>query len=238
MENDALFNYIKLIVDNGWIILLLLGVLWAWTHPAFLSRLSSVQFGDIKLELRELQQRVEFLQERNAQLGDVISSFDANAPLRELERPKGQLKSIATRLKDNDLAQVRAGLQPGASAEQVYAAAEIARARRDPVMFDDLIGCLARLADDKNLHGIRLHTVWTLTSAVHRTLIADMQHTARPSLTQKQLKAAAAVLERLVQNPRVLADRPDVPSKGVRGPARNAMAWIEKGLKQPDGADE
>lgn len=83
MENDALFNYIKLIVDNGWIILLLLGVLWAWTHPAFLSRLSSVQFGDIKLELRELQQRVEFLQERNAQLGDVISSFDANAPLRE-----------------------------------------------------------------------------------------------------------------------------------------------------------
>lgn len=238
MENDAVFHYIKLVIENGWIFLLLLGVLWTWRNPAIVNRLASVQVGDIKLELRELQQQLEFLQERNAQLGDVISSFDANGPLQGLEAPRGQLKSIATKLKEGDLAQVRAGLKPGARAEEVYAAAEIARARRDPAMFDDLVQCLDRLAADRNLMGIRLHTVWTLTSAVHRTLIADLQHSTQPSLTISQLKAAEAMLERLILNPRVLADRPDMPSKGVRGPAAHAMNWVATGLKQVSGAEK
>ena len=129
----------------------------------------------------------------------------------------------------DDLALVRRGFVQDASASELYAAAEIARARRDPALYDDLVTCLNRLADDVNLGGIRLHTVWTLTSALHRTLVADQKHGSK-TLTPEQLIAGRKMLARLVENPRVLADKPDTPLKGVRGPAKWAGDWIEKAL--------
>lgn len=77
---------------------------------------------------------------------------------------------------------------------------------------------------------MRLHTVWTLTSALHRTLIADHKHGAQ-RLTSEQLERARAVLAQLAANPRVLSDRVDAPMQGVRGPAKWANDWIEKALK-------
>ena len=66
-------------------------------------------------------------------------------------------------------------------AEQIYASAEVARAKRDPQLFDDLVACLDRLGADANFQGILLHNVWTLASALHKPLIADLRFTDAPS---------------------------------------------------------
>ena len=121
-------------------------------------------------------------------------------------------------------------LAEGASAEEIYTAPEIARTRREARLFDDIVSCLERLAKADDLQGIRLYTVWTLTSALHRTLIADIKHNETPTLSRAQLEAARAMLKVLENNPRVLGDRPDAPMKGVRSPAEWAKDWIDKGL--------
>lgn len=121
-------------------------------------------------------------------------------------------------------------MQPGASASQLYTSAEITRTLRDPQFSDPLVACLNRLADDDDLQGVRLHTVWALTSALHKILVAEFLHKSTSSLTAKQLRTAQAMLGKLVINPRILNDRPDDPQKGVRGPAKWPANWIEKQL--------
>ncbi|MEX0369374.1 MAG: hypothetical protein AB3N09_01995, partial [Tateyamaria sp.] len=97
--------------------------------------------------------------------------------------------------------------------------------------FSKIVETLDRLARDPDLTGVRLYTVWTLTSALHKTLIADIKHSGAPVLTVEQLKSAQAMLQRLIKNPRVLMDRPEAPLEGVRGPAKWANDWIERRLK-------
>ncbi len=111
----------------------------------------------------------------------------------------------------DDLSTVCQGLAEGVSAEEIYAASEIARTRREARLFDDIVSCLACLVKVDDLKGIRLYTVWTLTSAFHRTLIADIKHNETPTLSRAQLEAARAMLKDLENNLRVLGDRPDAP---------------------------
>ena len=158
----------------------------------------------------------------------MVKTFDPHAPVSELSKAREALKAMAPAIVE--LGVVRESLGPDAEPGELYAAAEIARERRDVALFDDIVGCLKRIAESTTLDGIRLHTVWTLTSALHRTLVADIKHSPKPSLTKEQLLHAQSVLKRLVQHSRVLADRPDDPLKGVRGPAKWANDWITQGL--------
>ncbi|MEY8840165.1 hypothetical protein AB9K41_14160, partial [Cribrihabitans sp. XS_ASV171] len=126
------------------------------------------------------------------------------------------------------------GLQPGAAPEDVYAAAEILRTRRDLSSFDALVAAVDRIASDPKLEGLRYHTVWTLASAVHYTLIAAIKHTAVPQLSRDQLDRADKAMQKLRDNPHVQQDRPGAPDQGIRGPARYAQDWIAKGRVKLD----
>ncbi len=246
MDNNLYFQSAKLVFENIWGVLALLvflTVLLRWRAikeelPKYVSRL---KIGDVEVELREVKKDLaetkeqvavleNDLEQERSRFHDIAEDFDIHAPVAELEKVRSALKAEAPNM--DDLTPVFDGLKEGASAAQLYAAAEVVRARRDPRFFDDLVACLARLAADANLQGIRLHTVWTLTSALHRTLIAEIEHHAVPNLKPDQLRAAQRMLDTLVRNPRVLQDRPDAPMKGVRGPAKWAGDWIAKGLKK------
>lgn len=244
MEDDAFYQYLKLVLENVsvWPFLIVAAVWWLARHPSLFEKLpdyiSRLKIGSVEVELREVKAKLAETQQQVSELeneieleksryDELLAGFDPHAPLGDLAKTREALRAMAPAM--DDLTPVRHGLSPDAKPEEVYAAAEIIRTRRDIALFDDLVACLDRLAADANLRGIRLHTVWTLTSALHRTLIANIKHGA-PRLSREQLMRAEAMLERLMQNPRVLADRPDDPLKGVRGPAKWAGDWIQKGL--------
>lgn len=244
MDSNATYQFLKLILENLWPILGLIVVVLVWIKRTALSEelpkyVSKLKIGQLEMEFREVKEKLaettaqvavleNDLEQERTRFLDLAADFDPHAPVAELAGVRQVIKAEAGAL--DDLAPVYDGLKSGASANQVYAAAEVIRTRRDPQFFDPLVACLDRLAGDKDLQGIRLHTVWTLTSALHKILIAEFSHKSAPSLTAPQLRAAQAMLDKLVINPRVLQDRPDDPDKGVRGPAKWAANWIEKGL--------
>lgn len=244
MENDAFYQYLRLFLENVsvWPVLIVGAFWWLARHPSVFEKLpgyvSRLKIGSVEVDLREVKAKLAETQQQVSELeneieleksryDDLLSGFDPHAPLSDLAKTRDALKAMAPVM--DDMSPVRQGLSPDAKPEEIYAAAEILRARRDISLFDDLVSCLDRLASDADLWGIRLYTVWTLTSALHRTLIADIKHGA-PRLSREQLMRARAMLVKLTQNPRVLADRPDEPLKGVRGPAKWAGDWIQKGL--------
>lgn len=253
MENDGLYLYSKLILENMsvWPVLILAGLWWLVRHPQVLAKvpeyISKFKIGGLEVELRQLREQLDEtksqvetleieLEREQSRFQELLSSFDPHAPVPELARAREALKAMAPGL--DDLSPVRKGLTEGANPEEIYAAAEIARSRRDLALFDDLVACLDRLARQDDLGGVRLHTVWTLASALHKTVMTDVKHASQPRLSPAQLETAKAMLERLVRNPRVLQDRPDAPLSGVRGPAKWAGDWIDKGLAKlaPAGA--
>lgn len=258
MDDDPTFQYVKLFVENVslWPFVLMGLVAFLLLNKTAFSRLSEniekIKVGSVEVVLRELKEKIEATHARVEEttqqvqaleneverdriaLTDLLESFDPHAPVAELARTRDALRAMAPSL--DDLEPVHKGLAEGASAEEVYAAAEIARTRRDVALFDELVACLDRLAADPDLGGIRLHTVWTLTSALHRTAIAAIKHTEMPLLSREQLLTARAMLDRLVRNPRVEADRPETPTGGVKGPAGWARDWIDKGLAKLDQA--
>lgn len=250
MDNDPFYSYLKLFLENIsiWPVLVVGGVWWVARNPGLFERLpdyiSRLKIGSVEVDLREVKAQLAETKQQVSELenelereetryGELLHGFDANAPAADLAKTREALKAMAPVL--DDLAPVRKGLLPGAKPEEVYAAAEIARARRDVALFDDLVACLDRLAVHPNLDGIRLYTVWTLTSALHRTLIADIKH-GGAQLTRTQLEQAQQMLNRLSRNPRVLTDHPGEPLKGVSGPVKWAEDWIRKGLEKLDGA--
>lgn len=245
MADDPTFQYLKLIIENFsiWPLVIVIGLWWLVRHPELFGNLaehiSKMKVGGFEVELRRLNAKIEETTQQVNELqveveGEVdrfrqlVSSFDPHAPVEDLAATREALKVMAGSI--NDLADIRKGLLPGATPEALYASAEVARARRDVSLFDDLVACLDRLARDDDLLSIRLYTVWTLTSALHRTLIAGIKHAEKPAFSPAQLTAAKKMLAALVQNPRVLADRPDAPMRGIRGPAKWADDWIDTGL--------
>ena len=245
MENDPVFAYVQLLAENVslWQLLAVAVFIWLVMNRAVVRDLpryvSRFKIGDVEIELRELKEKVQIAQDNVEALeneillerqryDEILASFDPHAPVSDLSQVRQSLKAMSGSLED--MAPVLQGLAPGAEPEQVYAAAEILRTRRDPTYFSKLVDTLDRLARDPDLSGIRLHTVWTLTSALHKTLIADIKHSGAPQLNAEQLNAAKSMLQRLVKNPRVLMDRPDAPLEGVRGPAKWANDWIDRRL--------
>ncbi|TYC67778.1 hypothetical protein FMN63_17180 [Stappia sp. BW2] len=246
MENDAFYQYLKLIMDYFpiWFIALAAFVVWLVRNPHYLTTLSKhvssakigdleVQFREVKEEIKAARQQVEELQndvlnQNAARLEQILEGFDTHASIRDLADTREAIKAIAPDL--DDLSFVEEALRNYKNPKELYAAAEIARARRSPALFDDIVVCLDEVARAPDLKGIRLYTVWTLTKALHMTLVADIKHSPRPVLTRKQLLAADEMLNRLIANDRVQLDRTDDPTKGVQGPAKWSKDWIAKGL--------
>ena len=244
MDDNATYHFLKLFLENLWPIVGLIVVFLVWVKRAALSQelpkyVSKLKIGQMEMEFREVMERLEEtkaqvavlendLEQERTRFLELAAGFNPHAPVAELEGVRQAIKAEAGGL--DDLEPVHDGLKPGATANQVYAAAVVVRTLRDPQFFDPLVACLDRLAGDKDLQGIRLYTVWTLTSALHKILIAEFSHKSTPSLTVTQLRAAQTMLDKLMVNPRVVQDRPDDPDKGVRGPAKWSANWIEKGL--------
>ena len=239
------FDYLKLFVENVsiWEIVLVGIIIWFVLKPdtlsGFLSRITKLKIGDLEVELEKLRAEVaeskteikvleNELERGLSTFDDVLEQFDANAPVAKLAPVSEALKSRARSLTDVDA--LRPYLQESATPEQVFAAAIAIRERRPTSVFSDVVDCLDRLATQDDLGGIRLHTVWTLTSALHRILIAAIRDGAEPEMSPQELRRASVMLDRLEQNRRVQRDRPDDPDKGVRGPIRFARNWIERGL--------
>ena len=245
MDDDAVYQYLKLILDYVpiWVVLLFGLITWLIRNPERLELIpkyvAKAKFGDIEFELREIKaeladtkELVSELEEENLRLSSLMGGFDAHAPVAELEPVRQKLKAMSSNI--DDLSPVLAGLQPGADPAEVYAAAEILRARRDFSCFDALIGALDRIGRDPKLEDLRYHTVWTLASAVHKTVIAAVKHDGLPKLTKSQLERAQTVMQQLHDNPHVQLDRPDDIKQGIRGPASYALTWIGKGLRKYD----
>lgn len=247
MDDDAFYNYLKLVMDYFpiWSVILIAALIWLIRNPdrlrALPNYISSAKVGDFEIQLREIEQKLEEteshvqeLETENARLNTLYAAFDVNAPVGDLEPVRQQLKAVAGNLED--LNPVLQGLEPGADPEDVYAAAEILRAKRDFSAFDALVAAMDRIASSPDLEELRYHTVWTLVSAVHYTLIAAIKHTSMPQLNRDQLDRADAAMRKLRDNPHVQHDQPDAPDKGIRGPARYAQDWIARGRAKLDKA--
>lgn len=247
MENDVFFQYLKLFTEYVPLWVLLLGgvVIWLIRHPEKLEALTrnveNAKIGEFEIKLREVKEKlettqaqVEELEAENTRLTSLYSSFNAHAGYDVLNKVRTQAQHRVREL--NDLSPLLDGLKQGATPEDVFVAAEMLRERRDIDSFDALIDCIARIAADPMLEGLRYQTVWSLASAVHKTVLSDVSHNTPPRLTVDQLKRARHVMESLMQNAHVQEDRPDAPQAGIRGPAQFALNWIEKGLKKHERA--
>lgn len=247
---DPIFPYVQLAIQNLWSVgafAVAVVVLQNKTALAeFIGRITKLQFSDFSLELAAAQQKLQLvtaqiddLSKRNAELIESITTdIDLSGPAQTLAPQRQFLKATAANLDDADFNAVMDGLAADASPEKVFAAAVILRSRRKIAYFDNLVACLARLSKDPTLGGNRLNTVWTLTSALHRMLVDQFQSTPSPALTLEQLNDGEQALGALAINPRVIADRPDAPDKGILGPLRHAQNWIKRGraaLTRQDG---
>lgn len=243
MNEDIVFQYIKLMLDYipSWLLLLIGLLIYVRRNPNSLDiipkYISVAKFGEIELQLREVEQKlaetelhVEDLEVENLRLNQLYANFDVHAPLEELKETRQEMKTLAESLQD--IKPALEALKATSDPAEIYAAAEILRAKKDITAFDTIIDALDRIASHSKLQNLRYHTVWTLASAAHRTIIASIKHSNTPKLSYEQLKRAEIVLNKLIENPHVQLDRPDSPDQGIRGPARHALNWIEKGLKK------
>ncbi len=241
LENDAVFQYLKLFLENIsiWSLIALGLVIWIIRKPERLKAIpryiSSAKLGEFEVQLREVKQKLDEteahvaeLEEENARLNTLYSAFDIHAPVSELEETRQSLKVLAGNLPDT--APIHDGLKPGADPADVYVAAEILRTNRDLTFYDVLVAVIARIAAHPKLEGLRYHTVWTLASALHRMTLAAVKHSDVPKVTKDQLGAARNALTLLRDNPHVQLDCPTNPKQGIRGPAGYALNWVDKGL--------
>lgn len=239
-EGGAALAWATLFAEHlAWPALVAAVLVWLSRQTALLDRLTQLSFGGLELQLAELEKKVEAGQaqisalenelERERKLfEEVLEGFDPHAPVEQLAAVRERLKANARQLRDMSV--LGEFLGPQATAEQLYAAAATLRETRATEWFEPLVACLDRLARDGDLGGVRLNTVWTLTSALHWMLIAAVRDGvgARPS--DAALRRAREMLDRLEANPRAQADRPDAPDAGVRGPLRHARSWIDRAL--------
>ena len=174
MDNDPVFQYLKLFLENVsiWPILCVLGIMWLVRNPEAFEALpkffTKLKLGPLEAEFRQLREELDKTKQQvgvlkadinhyELQLQSLMQTFDPHAPVADLASTREALKAIAGNI--DDPAVIRRGLSPDANAAELYAAAEIARAKRDVALFDDLVACLDRLGSDANLADVRLHTV-------------------------------------------------------------------------------
>lgn len=223
-----------------WEITLLAVLIYLFIQPDFRKRITKIKLGNFELELQELKDQVQKGQEKIQELEeevenerrffeDFLEDFDPNTPISELAKVRQSIRSQAKNLTELESLKSRLNLQ--SSAEELYFTAVALREKRPVSLLPDLISFLQELSADKNLGGYRLNTIWTLTSALHLTLIACIRDKVGPMPDKEILEQAQRTLNALEQNPRVQQDRPDNPSKGIRGPLKHALAWVGKGLE-------
>lgn len=243
MENDRTYQYIKLFLEYIpiWAILLIIFVIILRRNPNILTSIpkyiSNAKIGEFEIELREVKQtlaetqaQVIEMEAENTRLRDLYKAFDPHLPVHELEPVRQNLKDVAKSI--DDLSIVFSGLAFGAEPGEVYASAEILRERRDVAAFGKLVEAVDRIGSHEKLEGLRYHTVWTLASAIHKTVLSAVRNHHIPKLTHEQLSHAKAAIEKLRDNPHVQNDSPESPDSGIRGPCRYALDWIDRGLSK------
>lgn len=224
-----------------WEILLLVALLYLFSNPEFRKRIKVIKYGDFELQLESLKEEIQKDREKIAELKeevendrrlfeDILNSFDPNAPVSELATARQVIKSEAKNLSEIDT--LRKYLSLKSTPEELYVAAVTIREKRPVPLLIDIVSFLGEIVNHKDLGGFRLNTIWTLTSALHLTLISCIRDGVGVYPSKQTLEKAREILRLLEQHPRVQKDRPDNPSKGIRGPAKHALDWIDKGLKK------
>lgn len=234
-------EYLKPILDNSslWEVTVLVVVLYFLFQPSLLKTITRLKIGDLEIELNALKEQVtkgeEHISELEAELEnerrlfeDLIDNFDPNAPVQELAIIRKAIKTNAKNLEE--IESLKKYLTLESKPEDLYVAAVAIRERRPTALIPDIVDFLDKLAVEKNLGGYRLNTVWTLTSALHLTLLSAIRDNVPPQPDADTLLKAERMLDVLERNPRVQEDRPDNPVKGIRGPIKHCRSWIKKGL--------
>ena len=243
MDQEQVFKYVELILGYMpiWAVILIGFIVYLVRNPNVIKSIpdlvSKAKIGDFEIELREVKTelaqtkaQVVDLKEENKSLRSLFTSFDADASVSDLGAVRQELKDAAGSI--DDISIVYSGLAQDADKEEVYASAVILRKRRDIAAFDELVSAIDRIGSHKRLEGLRFLTVWTLASALHKTTISAVRDQPIPKVSEEQLTEASKAIQRLADNPHVQNDRPDDPDKGIRGPCRHALTWIDKGLSQ------
>ena len=223
-----------------WEVMLLAALIYLLSIPEFRKRIKVIKFGNFELELESLKEELKKDREKIAELeeevendrrlfDDILNSFDPNAPVSELAAARQTIKSEAKNLSEID--SLRKYLSLKSSPEELFVAAVTIREKRPVPLLSDLISFLEEVANESDLGGFRLNTIWTLTSALHLTLISCIRDGVGEVPDKLILEKGHKMLKVLTQNPQVQQDRPDNPTKGIRGPAKHALNWIEKGIK-------
>ncbi|WP_156907436.1 hypothetical protein [Thalassobaculum salexigens] len=242
-ETSVWYDYIKLIVETivSWQVLALLVLYYLSRNPKLIERIVSLDVGGFKVELREIKEELEAnrqeVEELSAEIAnereiftETLANVNEHASMRELTEVRERLRAQAQTLDDPEY--IRSLLTGQDRPADVYGAGIAIRANPRPEFLRPAIDCLDRLSQSDNLKSVRLNFVWTLTKAVHQILVTDLKHSPKPRLAREDLEHAQAVLDRLAKNPRVLRDRPENPSKGVRGPIKWSLQWISRGLNR------
>ena len=220
-----------------WEVLMLFIFIYILFRPDLINRVTKFKVGDFELELSELKKEVakgnekiyeleSELEHERRQFEELENSFDANAPINELSKVRQSIKAQARNL--GEVESLKKYLNNSANPEELYVAAVGVREKRPISLLPDLVSLLDDLSMDKDLGGYRLNTIWTLVSALHRILITIVRDGIRPIPSQKQLDRCEKVLKKLDKNHRVLADHPDKPMKGIKGPIKYSLDWLRK----------
>jgi hypothetical protein len=224
---------------SPWEILLFLVVIYLFSKPNFRNRITKIKFGEFELELEALRNEVQKGTEKIAELEDevesdkrlfedILDSFDPNSSVRDLASARQAIKAEARNL--SELESLRKFLVLESSAEELFVAAVTIREKRPVALLPDLIAFLEQISSTNDLGGYRLNTIWTLISALHRTLIACIRDGVEPTPSKETFEKAKRMLVNLDGNVKVQNDRPDNPMKGIRGPAKHALNWVNQGL--------
>lgn len=228
-----------------WEVVMLLIVIYLLFRPDLINRITKLEVGKFKVELSELKKEVvkgnekiselEFeLEHERRQFEELLDSFNPNTSLNKLKEIRQSIKSQARNLSEED--SLRKYLKKTAKPEELYAAAVGVRETRSVRLFPDLVALIDDLSLLKDLGGYRLNTIWTLTSAVHKILISIVRDGVRPIPSKDLLNKCESALRRLDNNPRVIGDRPDKPMKGIKGPIKYSLDWLEKLDSKEDNA--
>lgn len=241
VPTGTVYDYVKLAADNLiWPSFALGACIWLARHPEVIARITTLDVFGVKLTLSELKKTVDANAQRIAELeddvesgkriyNDLLAKVQVNTAGSEaLSDVRRMIRTEARAVSDFD--QTARILKGEGSLDELYGAAMIVRERVPLALFPALLDCLERLGRDPKLGGVRLNTIWMLTSAAHKMLIASVRDGAIPPISREDLARASVVLDALGRNKLVLDDRPDKPEKGIRGPLKHARAWVVKGL--------
>lgn len=237
---DKIINPISM-----WEIVTLIIVIYLMFRPDILNRITKFKIGDFEMELSEIKREIkegkekiseleEEIESEKRQFQELLNKFDADAPLSDLSSIRQTLKSQSRNISDIEV--YRKLLTINSTPEELYGVAVSVREKRPVELFPNVVSLLDDLAEDDNLGGFRLNTIWTLTSSIHKILISCVRDGLEPFPAAETLDKAESTLKKLEKHPKVVADRPDNPMKGIRGPIKHSMTWIQKARDKKNNA--